>query len=65
VKRFPDNKIYFSCFSEEVDLSRGERKKILEGCIVGVNEKLGSVQRGTAPGASSSFCRQENKFFES
>lgn len=61
--------MYFSRFSEEVNLARrgggGWRKKILEGCVVDVNEKLGSVQSGTAPGAAASFCRQENKFFES
>ena len=37
--------MYLSRFSEEVDLSRGGgRKKILEGFVVDVNEKLGSVE---------------------
>lgn len=58
--------MHLSCFSEEGDLSRGGgRKKIPEGCVADVNEELGSVQSGTAPGAAFSFCRQENKFFES
>lgn len=44
--------MHLSCFSEEGDLSRGGgRKKIPEGCVVDVNEELGSIPSGTAPGS--------------